>query len=98
MPQQNGVSKRMNETLMEKSKSMLSEAYLGQDYWVEAVDIACYVVNRSSTSDLVNKTPYEAWDGKNPSLAHIIVFGCDAFVHVPKEEGGSLKAIQRSVS
>ena len=34
---------------------------------------------------LVDKTPYETWDGKRPSLAHLIAFGCDAFVHIPKE-------------
>jgi hypothetical protein len=34
-------------------------------------------------SALVEKIPYEAWDGKNPSMAHR-VFGCDVFVHIPK--------------
>ena len=36
-------------------------------------------------SDLVNTNPYEAWDDKMPSLSHFKVFGCDAFVHIPKE-------------
>ena len=36
-------------------------------------------------SNLVNKTPYEACDGKIPSLVHIKAFGCDTFVHIPKE-------------
>ena len=36
-------------------------------------------------SALVNKTPYEAWDGKIPSLAHLSLFGCDSFMHSPKE-------------
>ena len=43
-------------------------------------------MNRSLTSTLVEKTPHEAWDGKNPSLAHLNFFGCDAFVHIPKEK------------
>ena len=34
---------------------------------------------------LVDKTPYEAWGSKNPSLSHIRVFRCDAFVHISKE-------------
>ena len=42
-------------------------------------------VNRSSMSDVFEKTLYEAWVGKRPSLAHLRVFGCDAFVHIPKE-------------
>jgi transposase InsO family protein len=84
-PQQNGVIERMNRTLMEKAMRMLNDAGLSQDYWEKAVNTSCYVVNKSSTSSLIEKNPYKAWDGKRPSLAHLIVFGCDAFVHIPKE-------------
>src|SRR5271156_6868330 len=38
------------------------------------------------TSALVDKTPHEVWTGKKPSLSHLRVFGCDAFVHVPKDK------------
>lgn len=70
---------------MEKARSMRSDAGLSHDYWVDVVDITCYVVNKSLTSTLVDKTPYEAWDGKRPFLAHLRVFGCDSFMHIPKE-------------
>jgi hypothetical protein len=39
---------------------------------------------------LVDSTPHEVWFGKNPSLSHLKVFGCDAFVHVPKEKRSKL--------
>ena len=65
---------------------MLNDESLSQDYWAEAVDTSCYVVNRSLTSALVNKTPYEAWARKGHSLAHLKVFGCYSFVHLPKEK------------
>ena len=64
---------------------MLNDAGLSQDYWVEAVDTTCYLVNRSSTSTLVDNTPYEAWDGKKHSLAHLRVFVCYSFMHISKE-------------
>ena len=83
---------------MEKSISMLGNAYLSQDYWAEATNIACYAVNRSFTSALVDKTPYEAWDGKRTSLSHLIVFGCDSFMQIPKKENRSLTVSQISVS
>ena len=35
--------------------------------------------------DLVDKTAYEVWAGKITSLTHLRVFGCDSFVHIPKE-------------
>ena len=79
-PQHNGIVERINRTLMEKARSMLSDVGLLQDYWEEVVDTACYVVKMSSMSALVDKTPYDAWDGKRPPLAHLILFGCDAFV------------------
>eukprot|EP00253_Pinus_taeda_P036335 PITA_36335 len=65
---------------------MLSGAGLGQEFWVEAVDIACYLVNRSPSSVLEDKTPQEVWTGKKPCLSHLRVFGCDAYVHVPKDK------------
>ena len=82
-PQQNGVTERMNETLMERARSILSGVGLGQEFWVEAVDTTCYLVNMSPSSALEDKTPQEAWIGKKPSLSCLRVFGCDAYVHVP---------------
>eukprot|EP00253_Pinus_taeda_P022018 PITA_22018 len=75
----------MNKTLMERERSMLSGARLGQEFWAEAGDTACYLVNRSPSSALEDRTPQEVWAGKKPSLSHLRVFGCDAYVHVPKE-------------
>eukprot|EP00253_Pinus_taeda_P024334 PITA_24334 len=56
-PQQNGVAEGMNKTLMERERSMLSVARLGQEFWVEAVETACYLVNRSPSSALEDKNP-----------------------------------------
>jgi hypothetical protein len=70
---------------MEKASSMLSGVGLGKEFWVEAVGTTCYLVNRSPSSALDDKTPHEVWSGNKPSLQHLRVFGCDAYVHVPKE-------------
>ena len=81
----NRVAERMKKTLMERERSMLSGVRLGQEFWVEAVETACYLVNRSPSSPLEDKTPQEVWTRKKPSLSHLRVFGSDAYVHVPKE-------------
>jgi hypothetical protein len=39
---------------------------------------------------LGDKTPQEVWTGKEPSLTHLKVFGCDAYVHVPRENRSNL--------
>ena len=74
-PQQNGLIERMNRSLMEKARSMLSGVGLGQELWEVVVDIACYLKNRSPTLVLVNKNPHEVWSGKKPSISHLRVFG-----------------------
>jgi len=68
---------------------MLSVARLTQEFWAEAVKTARYVVNMSPSSALVDTTPNEVWSGKKLSMAHLKVFGCDAFVHVPKEKSSN---------
>ena len=75
---------------MEKARCMLSGAGIGQEFWAEAVGTACYLVNRSPSSALDEKTPKEVWTGKKPSLTHLKVFGCEAYVHVPKEKKSKL--------
>eukprot|EP00253_Pinus_taeda_P030734 PITA_30734 len=44
---------------MERARSMLSGVGLGQEFSAEAVDTACYLVNRSPSSALEDKTPQE---------------------------------------
>ena len=34
---------------------------------------------------LDDTTPHDVWSRKKPSLQHLRVFGCDVYVHVPKE-------------
>ena len=47
-----------------------------------------YLRNRCPTKAVQGKTPYEAWYGQKPRVDHLRVFGCDAFAHIPKDEGG----------
>jgi hypothetical protein len=88
----------MNRTLMEKARCMLSGVGLGKEFWAEAVGTACYLVNRSPSSALDDKTPQEVWTSKKPSLTHLKVFGCDAYVHVPKENRSKLdKKVEKCI-
>ncbi|GJR87371.1 putative ribonuclease H-like domain-containing protein [Tanacetum coccineum] len=45
-PQQNGVAKRKNKTLIEAARTMLADSLLLVIFWAEAVNTACYVLNR----------------------------------------------------
>ena len=63
-PQQNGVAERMNRTLLERARCMRSNAGLGEEFWAEAVNTACYLVNRSPSTAIELKTPEEVWATK----------------------------------
>ncbi|KAG6536147.1 hypothetical protein ZIOFF_001191 [Zingiber officinale] len=49
-------------------------------FWGEAVRHAVYLLNRLPTKALGDRTPFEAWMGRKPHLAHLRVFGCVAYV------------------
>jgi hypothetical protein len=48
------------------------------------------LVKKSPSLMLVDSTPCEVCFDKKPSLSHLKVFSCDAFVHVPKEKRNTL--------
>ncbi|GJR95351.1 putative ribonuclease H-like domain-containing protein [Tanacetum coccineum] len=58
-PQQNGVAKRKNMTLIEAARTMLADLLLPITFWAEAVNTSCYVLNRVLVTKAHNKTPYE---------------------------------------
>ena len=77
---------------------MLSGVGLGKEFLAKAMGIVGYLVNRSPSSVLDDKTPQEVWTSKKPSLTHLKVFGCDAYVHVPKENRSKLdKKVEKCI-
>ena len=60
-PPQNGVAERMNRTIQEKVRSMLSNASLPNGFWAEALATAVHLINRSPNKVLDTKVPEEIW-------------------------------------
>ncbi|GJV68808.1 putative ribonuclease H-like domain-containing protein [Tanacetum coccineum] len=58
-PQQNGVAERKNRTLIEAARIMLTDSLLPIPIWAEAVNTACYILNRVLVTNPQNKTPYK---------------------------------------
>nr|GEX10698.1 hypothetical protein [Tanacetum cinerariifolium] len=75
-PQQNEVAKIRNRTLIEAARTMLSDSELPTTFWAEAVSTACYVQNRVLVVKPHNKTPYELFHGRTPTLSFMRPFGC----------------------
>ena len=85
-PEQNGVAERLNRTLIEAVRAMLSSSKLPHKFWAEALSTAVYLKNRSYTKAVIKMTPHEAWSGRRPSVKHLRVFGCTAYSHIPRDE------------
>lgn len=86
-PQQNGVAERLNRTLLDKARPMLSEAGLPLRYWGEAIITANTLRNYSPVTGK-DKTPWELFYGNKPDLSHLRTFGCRAYVMTPKQQRG----------
>jgi hypothetical protein len=91
-PQQNGVVERKNRSLQEMSRTMLNEHNLPQYFWAEAVNTACYVINRTIIRNTLNKTPYELWNNRKPNIGYFKVFGCKCFVLNDRDNLGKFDA------
>nr|GEX41525.1 ribonuclease H-like domain-containing protein [Tanacetum cinerariifolium] len=79
-PQQNGVTKRRNKTLIEAARTMLADAKLPGTFWAKAVNTACYVQNRVLVNKAQNKTPYELFNGRTPAIGFLKPFGCHVMI------------------
>ncbi|KAI0992034.1 hypothetical protein K3495_g16152, partial [Podosphaera aphanis] len=59
---------------------------LGLSLWAEAIATACYLKNRLPHARLPeNTTPYEALQGKKPTIHHLQPFGRNCYVHIHKD-------------
>ena len=83
--QQNGRAERIIRTLMEKAESMRHHACLPQSWWQFSVEHAVHVYNQTPLRRLNWQTPYELLYGERPSIDHLRVFGCGAYVFIPVE-------------
>ncbi|GJS36222.1 putative ribonuclease H-like domain-containing protein [Tanacetum coccineum] len=93
-PQQNGVAKRINMTLIEAARTMLADSKLPTTFWAEAVNTAYYVQNRVLVVKPHNKTPYELFRGRTPALSFMRPFRCHVTIlntldHLGKFDGKS---------
>ena len=85
----------MNRTLVDAVRSMLADARLPHRFWAEALSTAVYLRNRSPTTVVEGKTPFEAWTRQKQNEGHLRVFGCAAYVHVAKDERQKLNVKSR---
>nr|GFA60261.1 putative ribonuclease H-like domain-containing protein [Tanacetum cinerariifolium] len=73
-PEQNGVVKRRNHTLVEAARTMLSAAKVPLFVWAEAIATTCFTQNRSLVIPRHEKTPYHIINDQKPSVKFFHIF------------------------
>ena len=83
--QQNGRAERLIRTLTEKAESMRLQACLSQSWWEFALNHATHVYNLTPQKRLHWHTPSEILTNIRPSVGHLRVLGCAAYIFIPAE-------------
>ncbi|GFU75412.1 retrovirus-related Pol polyprotein from transposon TNT 1-94 [Trichonephila clavipes] len=83
-PEMNGVAERFNLTALDGIKTLLKYSEVPHKFSGEALLCFTYAWNRICHKDS-NKTPFEKYSCRKPSVLHLISFGCLAYAGVPKQ-------------
>jgi len=84
-PEGNSIAERSMRTISERGNAMRHEMDLPDTYWEFANAAAAYLRNRGVVKNMT-KSPWELWRNQKPSARHLRVFGCPAWVLIPKEK------------
>nr|GEU87096.1 hypothetical protein [Tanacetum cinerariifolium] len=79
-PEQNGVVKRWNRTLVEAARTILSTAKVPLYFWAEAIATTCFTQNRSLVIPQHKKTPYHIINNRKPSVKFFHIFGSLCYI------------------
>jgi hypothetical protein len=82
-PQQN-VVERKNRTLLDMVRTMLDEYKTPDRFWAEAINTACYSINRLYLHRILKKASYELLTGKKPNVSYLRVFGSKCFILIKR--------------
>jgi hypothetical protein len=83
-PQQNGVVERKNRILLDMARTMLDEYKIPDQFWAEAINTACYSINRLYLHRILKKTSYELLTDKKPNVSYFRVFGSKCFILIKR--------------
>jgi len=65
---------------------MLSQAKLPPHMWQDAASTFVHMHNHKPSKSRGMKTPYELWYNHTPTVGHLRVWGCLAYIHLQKDQ------------
>ena len=77
--EQNGVAERMNRTVLDMVRSMITYSSLPLSFWGYTLQTVVHILNVVSSKS-IPKTPLELRNGRKPSFCHFRIWGCPAHV------------------
>ncbi len=80
----NGQVERVQGVLAAKMRALLMDGRLDSKYWPLALETAMYLTNRTPHESLGGLSPIEKSTGKKPDLGRTRIFGCTAYMQIPK--------------
>jgi hypothetical protein len=80
-PEYNSVSKRLNQTLLERTRTLLHSSKLPKNLWGEAITHAVWLKNGTPTRILGEKTLFEVLYRRKPDLGGLKEWGNEVWVH-----------------
>ncbi|GJY55513.1 ribonuclease H-like domain-containing protein [Tanacetum coccineum] len=80
--QQNGKSERMIRTINNLIRTLLFQANLPPNYWLEALNMAVYILNILPSRAIDNDIPYTRLLQTNPDYSLLRTFGCLCYPHL----------------
>jgi hypothetical protein len=75
---------RKNRTLLDMARTMLDEYKTLDRFWAEAINTACYSINRLYLHRILKKTSYELRTGKKPNVSYFRFFGSKCFILIKR--------------
>ena len=82
---QNGQIERDIQNVLDKARTLMAVYSVPRKYWDYAIDIACYLINRSPNAHS-DKTPYELVFGEVPDISNLVPFYAPGVYHLTKDE------------
>jgi len=66
--------------IQEMARVMIHSKNLAQHFWGEVANTTCHIINKVYLRPETNKTPYEIWRGKKPTIKYFRIFGSKCYI------------------
>ncbi|EJT48733.1 hypothetical protein A1Q1_02278 [Trichosporon asahii var. asahii CBS 2479] len=87
----NGVAETWVGIVKARARTLLLSTLLGHQFWEYAIRYAVAAINKTSTSGVPGKTPWQLWTDRRPQVDRMLEFGKFVYVYVSEESGRRLK-------